>query len=515
VSRFDQSIRRINWRLSIAIALILACCLLSGALIATSVSAQSSNVQITATSTDAWPTVVTTITVVDGSGQPITGLPPEAFSATLAGAEMELTGLQTTSDPGIGVAVVLTFDVSGSMAGPPLESARAAGQALIAQLGPSDQAAVVAFSDQPAVIQAFTADKDALSAAVDSLAIGGNTGLYAAVQESVRLAETAPLPRRAIVLLSDGVDFGGAATDPAQSLAAVSESSVLVMSIGLGDQIDESYLSQLAAVGRGQFSVAPAPADLTALYQTAAAVLRQQYVLTLDAGSLDPNVANGGTLRIQTTVGAEVLAGETTIALPAAVLAVVPVTTPVPATVAPAPDSVTAPESQGGNSLLLYALIAIAGGVVVTGALVWRRRRRLVPVAQAPDTEAEVLERFDRESGPLSYPTIQRAVAHSAPGAWLEVSPGNRVALGDSPITVGFSSDCVVVLSNGSSGRTERARIWRRDGNYMLHNLSRVGGISIKGRAVTWAILEDGDEIDIGGCKLLFRDESTGDISSS
>jgi VWFA-related protein len=503
--------RSINRQALLAISLVLACCLV-GAASTTSVSAQSSSVQITSTSTDAWPTIVTTITVVDGSGQPITGLPPEAFSATLAGAEIELTGLQTTSDPGIGVAVVLTFDVSGSMAGPPLESARAAGQALIAQLGPSDQAAVIAFSDQPAVIQSFTADKSALSAAVDSLAIGGNTGLYAAVQESVRLAETAPLPRRAIVLLSDGVDFGGAAADPAQSLTAVSESSALVMSIGLGDSIDQDYLSQLAAAGRGQFSVAPAPADLTALYQTAAAVLRQQYVLTLDAGSLDPNVANGSALRIQTTVGAEVLAGETTIALPAAVLAVVPVTTPAPATVAPAPDSVTAPEeSQGGSSLLLYALVATAGGIVVAGALVWRRRRRLVPVAQAPDTEAEVLERFDRESGPLSYPTIQRAVAHSAPGAWLEVSPGNRVALGDSPITVGFSSDCVVVLSNGSSGRTERARIWRRDGNYMLHNLSRVGGVSIKGRAVTWAILEDGDEIDIGGCKLLFRDELASD----
>ena len=149
----------------------------------------------------------------------------------------------------------------------------------------------------------------------------------------------------------------------------------------------------------------------------------------------------------------------------------------------------------------------------MAGGLLWRRRRWFR--AQAPDSEAQALERFDRESGPLSYPTIERAVAHSAPGAWLEVSPGNKVPLGDSPITVGFSSDCVVVLSNGSSGRTERARIWRRDGNYMLHNLSRVGGVSIKGRDVTWAILEDGDEIDIGGCKLLFRDEQADGILSS
>jgi len=410
--------------------------------------------------------------------------------------------------------VVLAFDVSGSMAGPPLENARAAGQALIAQLGPSDQAAIVTFANQPAVIQQFTADKGALSTAVNSLAAGGNTSLYAGVEESVRLAETAPLPRRAVVLLSDGYNFGVETVDPAPSLAAVTGSSVLFMSIGLGDAIDPAYLSQLAALGRGQFMVAPAPENLTALYRTAADVLRQQYVLTFDAGSLDPGLAHGGTLRIQAAAGGGVLAGEAAIALPAAVLAtpVIPVATPAPNQVAEAPPSApeATTESQGGDSLLLYALVAAAGAgtIAMGGALVWRRRR-LVPIAQATAAETQSLERFDRESQPVSFPSIQRAVADGAPGAWLEVSPGKQVPLGDTPITVGFGSDCMVVL-NGLSGRTERARIWRRDGNYMLHNLSRVGGVSISGRAVTWAVLEDGDEIDIGGCKLLFRDTLAG-----
>lgn len=474
-----------------------------------SVSAQSTSLQITSISTEGWPLIDATVAVVDGSGQPITGLPPQAFSATLAGADLKLTGLQTTSDPGIGVAVVLAFDVSGSMAGPPLENARAAGQALIAQLGPSDQAAVVTFADQPVVIQQFTADKDALGVAVNGLAAGGNTSLYAGVQESVRLADTAPLPRRAVVLLSDGYNYGVEVVDPAPSLAAVSESSVLFMSVGLGYAIDQDYLSQLATLGRGQFSVAPAPEDLTALYRTAADVLRQQYVLTLDAGSLDPHVAHGGTLRIQTTAGGGVLAGEATIALPAALLAtpVIPVTPP--QAPPPAPEATTA--SPGEDSLLPYALVAAAGAaaMAVGGTLVWRRRR-LVPVAQAPDAETQGPERFDRDSRPVSFPTIQRAVANGAPGAWLEVSPGNLVPLGDTPVTVGFGSDCMVMLGNEPSARTERARIWRREGNYMLHNLSRVGGVSISGRAVTWAVLEDGDEIDIGGCKLLFRDALAG-----
>jgi hypothetical protein len=41
----------------------------------------------------------------------------------------------------------------------------------------------------------------------------------------------------------------------------------------------------------------------------------------------------------------------------------------------------------------------------------------------------------------------------------------------------------------------------------MLHNLSRVGGVTIAGKPVSWAILEDGDEILLGGCRLIFRDK--------
>ena len=43
----------------------------------------------------------------------------------------------------------------------------------------------------------------------------------------------------------------------------------------------------------------------------------------------------------------------------------------------------------------------------------------------------------------------------------------------------------------------------------MLHNLSRIGGVFVSGKAATWAILEDGDEVRIGGQKLIFREPDT------
>jgi VWFA-related protein len=470
-------------------------------------NAQTAGLQVTSVSTQRWPVLEVTATVLDESGQPITGLSPAAFGANIDGVQLPLQGLQTTSDPGVGIAVVLTFDVSGSMEGAPLENARAAGRALVDQLGPADQAAVISFSDQPVVVQPFTPDKAVLAGAIDSLVIGGNTSLYAAVQESVLLADGASLPRRAIVLLSDGQD--NVSTDPESALASVEAGSAVFMSIGLGDAIDEDYLARLAASGRGLFRVAPTAEGLTALYQETAQVLRQQYVLTLDATGIDPAQANGKTIQVQATVGGATLIGAATLTLPPGLLAT-PVVTAAPSAVpTPAPQTQPAAESSSGGSVLPYVLLAVAGSAVLSagGFLAWRRRRRRSGEEAPTRLERLELEHLELENRPLAYPTIERAVPDGS-GAWLE-TPDRQVPLGDTPVTIGFTSDCLVMLANGTGSRTERVRIWLRDGSYMLHNLSRTGTVTIAGRSVTWAVLEDGDEIRIGGQTLVFRAAAT------
>ncbi|MEE8549986.1 MAG: VWA domain-containing protein, partial [Gemmatimonadota bacterium] len=121
--------------------------------------AQTEPLQITAVSDEAWPAVEVTLTAFGQDGQPLTGLVQEDFAATLAGEPLPPTSLRTTSDAGLGIAIVLTFDVSGSMAGSPLEQARLAGRALIEQLGGDDQAAVVTFASSVQIVQHFTADR--------------------------------------------------------------------------------------------------------------------------------------------------------------------------------------------------------------------------------------------------------------------------------------------------------------------------------------------------------------------
>jgi hypothetical protein len=70
---------------------------------------------------------------------------------------------------------------------------------------------------------------------------------------------------------------------------------------------------------------------------------------------------------------------------------------------------------------------------------------------------------------------------------------------------VGFTGDCTICLPEGADQIGTRLRVWKREGVYMLHNLSRLGKVAVAGKPATWAILEDGDVIELGPSRLVFR----------
>ena len=465
-------------------------------------SAQTEPLQITAVSTEEWPAVEVTLTVFGDDGQPLTGLVQEDFSATLAGEPLPPTSLQTTSDPGLGIAIVLTFDVSGSMAGAPLEQARLAGRALIDQLGSDDQAAVVTFASGVQIVQGFTGDRALLLAAIDGLAAGGNTALYGGVQQSAALVSEAPYARSSIVLLSDGYDIGDiGATTRQTSLDLARDSGALVFAVGLGPEIDADYLSSLAQAGKGQFLQAPLPDDLTQAYLSAGNILRQQYVLTLDASSLDIE-SETAALVIEANVAGALAAASADIAVPVVVIPPEPPTATAPPTTGevdvPPPEGDAETGSGGTPWVVIFAVgaIAIAGG---SGVLVMRRRAR--PVDEDP-----AAERLGRRPAEVSFPEISRAIDTTDARAWIEGPGDDRVSVGETPVTIGYTADCTLVLPNSGGAREGRVRVWLRDGSYMLHNLTpRRGSVSVAGRPATWVVLDEGDEISVGGTKLVFH----------
>jgi VWFA-related protein len=466
-------------------------------------------VQINSVDLSAFPEVRATVTVVDGTGRPVAGLASEAFTAGAGNSQLPIGSISSATDAGLGMGVVMVFDTSGSMEGAPIVAAREAGKALVAQLAENDQVAVVAFSDGVRKVLEFTPDHAAATSAIDGLPALGNTALYQAVADSSGVATGSALSRRAVIFLSDGVDFGSVSTlDAPTSLAMVQASGVPYFVVGLGELIDQGYLEQLASASRGRLLLAPGPGDLAALYQDIASILRHQYIVTLDASSLPPGESLS--LRIGVTSGAVSGTAETALQVPGE-------PSPVP-TRAPEPTPTRAPvvteaptlaprieEEEGGSSLAPIFVALALGGVAtsaVTGYLLWRRRKRQFDVP-----EMDVQRFRDKDSPPPAFPAIHAAV-HSDPQAYLQLAAGEPqpYPLGDWPVTVGFTSDCSLRLPESPLADSERVRIWRREGRYMLHNLSRMGTVLVAGKPASWAILEDGDEVQIGPVRLLFRD---------
>lgn len=248
--------------------------------------------EITGVNAASAPDVTLTVNVTDIVGQTVRGLEVEDFH--LGGAledVAEIVRVESTED-NLPFAVVLVIDTSSSMSGMPLQRTQAAAKAFIDALGPDDPVAIVTFSNDATVLREFTTDKADLTAAIDGLVPFGQTALYDGAATGIELAAGAPYPRRAVILLSDGAEYGGASLTGRANASELSPvRGVPVYTIGLGFGLDRTYLQNLSDVSSARFYESPTPEELTSIYNELATLFRTQYVLTLDfRGDLDGRI---------------------------------------------------------------------------------------------------------------------------------------------------------------------------------------------------------------------------------
>jgi hypothetical protein len=310
------------------------------------------------------------------------------------------------------------------------------------------------------------------------------------------------LSRRSIILLSDGVDSGGVSGVSAEeTLALADQSDAIIFTIGLGPTIDEAYLTQLAARGRGQYLRAPTPEQLTSVYQSVGSILRNQYVVEFDASAVDQAAAAGQPLTVTVNVGGVTSSAQAAVSVPV-------VATPVATPVATEGTATGGEEESSGGFPVLIAVAAVVGALaLVGGALLLLRRRRRSGTTRAIEMD---VKRFRQKDAAPVTAEIARAVEPEEAMAWLVLPDGIKKPLGMTPVTIGYSADCTVKLDGGNAPSMERVRVWWRDGNFMLHNLSRAGRVSIGGKPVTWVVLEDGDEVEIGSQMVRFVETGSG-----
>lgn len=494
-------------------SLLLGLLLLALAATSAPAAAQPAPVSIKQVS-DAGGAVTAVVTVLDATGRPVTGLPPGAFELRLDGTPLALDEVRFAADPNTGLAVTVAIDVSGSMAGPRLDSAKRAAAAFLDSLGLADQVALIAFNQQVAYFADFTADRAAVKALIDRLGAAGNTALFRATIAAVEKAATASLPRKAVVLITDGENFepGGTVTRE-QTLAVAAAAGVPVYAIGLGRDVDQPFLDELARVTRGASRFAPGPADLDRLFREISESLRGQYVLR--ARAVPVTRATSYTLRVTVALDGGSAFDEVTFAgagppllpeptpappppAPAVVATPEPVATPAPVvTAAPA----AAKEPPRPWTLWLAGAVTLLGGAGAAATLWWRRRRgRKTP---------QPMPVIGPTSPPTPLPTPLGAALPAAAPAVIQVLGGPlaglEVPVTAEPLTLGTAEDCRMVLpADGGQVERRHARIWHRDGRYMLHRLARAATVTVNGQPVQWVVLEPDDEVVIGPHRLRF-----------
>lgn len=243
------------------------------------------------------------VSVLDSTGRPLPELTAQEFQAWINDVPVAITGVSRGIDSTQPINVALVVDVSGSaQENGAFQLAKDAVHQFLNGLSEQDSVAIVTFDDAVGVVLPFTQDRAAAGAAIDGLHATDTTALYQATVYSARLAASSTIGRRAVVLLTDGVDNNSPATRD-DAIAAAGALGVPIFTIGLGANIDRDYLTQIAKVSGGQFADTPTADGVADLYRSVGEVLRGQYVLTLDSSAVDLVDGEVITLRVDALAG--------------------------------------------------------------------------------------------------------------------------------------------------------------------------------------------------------------------
>lgn len=140
--------------------------------------------------------------VVDQRGRPITTLNRTSFAIFEDDVKQEVTRFETTTAP---FSVVMLLDMSGSTKSYRANIKLSASRFLDA-LAPDDRVAVIEFYSKFRLLNDFTADKRVAAQSIDLANGQGDTDLYEAIEFALGKLSKENTRRKAIVVLTDGVD---------------------------------------------------------------------------------------------------------------------------------------------------------------------------------------------------------------------------------------------------------------------------------------------------------------------
>ena len=172
---------------------------------------------------------------------------------------------------------------------------------------------------------------------------------------------------------------------------------------------------------------------------------------------------------------------------------------------------------------LLHVTRSAPAGVVEVAYRFWRRSHAPAPSAAAQELPRPALpangrgavvtephaDADDRMSalgvGGGGAPPVKRWSSGTSAAFIESVSGEHRFGIGSEPLRIGVDPGCDVRLPDG--GVKVDVRIWLHGERYMLHVAA--GVVLVNGASASWAVLDDGDILEIGHAKFRFRREDT------
>ena len=161
--------------------------------------------------------------VVDKQGRPITSLTRNDFAVYEDGVKQSIQHFEPVDAP---FSLVLMLDMSGSTVNF-RQQLKLASQRFLDALGPEDRVAVIQFNKNVKALSGFSTDRSKTAYAIEIANGAGETHFYEALKYALRELEKEGQRRKAIVVLTDGLDTQLRNTDRATLSNAQSDEEAL------------------------------------------------------------------------------------------------------------------------------------------------------------------------------------------------------------------------------------------------------------------------------------------------
>ena len=187
------------------------------------------------------------VTVAERNGRYVPHLRQEDFHVFEDGVEQQIAHFAAVETPFI---VALLLDTSASTRHR-LQEIQEAAISFVEHLRPDDRVAVIAFSDTVEVLVGPTNDRDSLRRAIRSAPLGSGTPLYDAVNFALRQLFNRVVGRKAVVLLTDGLDNGSIEATYESSLRYAEEFDALIYPVQYDPFVEETRVIRHPAMVTG------------------------------------------------------------------------------------------------------------------------------------------------------------------------------------------------------------------------------------------------------------------------